>query len=68
MYICVCHAISDEDVVSAEACGAKSETEVFRQFGVSPQCGQCLNSMRCMMKGRKESEEDKTSNKPFPSR
>lgn len=49
MYICICHALTEGDVRSAEAAGAATHGEVFRHFGVKPQCGRCMSSMRGMM-------------------
>jgi bacterioferritin-associated ferredoxin len=49
MYICICHALTEGDVRSAEAAGAVTHGEVFRHFGVKPQCGRCMTSMRGTM-------------------
>jgi len=50
MYICVCHALTEGDVRSAETAGAETHGQVFRHFGVKPQCGRCMSSMRGVMK------------------
>ena len=49
MYICVCNALTDRDVRSAEAAGAAREAEVFRHFGVTAQCGRCVPCMRSLL-------------------
>ncbi|PKU25930.1 (2Fe-2S)-binding protein [Telmatospirillum siberiense] len=49
MYICVCNALTESDIRSAETAGAATHGEVFRHFGVRPQCGRCFSSMRGMM-------------------
>lgn len=49
MYVCICNALTDGDVFSAEAEGAANEQEIFQHFGVRPQCGGCISSMRCML-------------------
>lgn len=49
MYICVCHALTDGDVRSAEARGAATSGDVFHHFGVTPCCGRCVSSMRGML-------------------
>jgi bacterioferritin-associated ferredoxin len=51
MYICICHALTEGDVRSAEAAGAATHGEVFRHYGVKPQCGRCMSSMRGAMGG-----------------
>lgn len=51
MYVCICHALTDDDVRSAEAEGAACNAEVFRHFGVRPQCGRCIPSMRGLLGG-----------------
>jgi bacterioferritin-associated ferredoxin len=50
MYVCICHAITDGDIGEAESKGAQCEIDVFTHYGVKPQCGRCVPSMRCMMK------------------
>lgn len=51
MYVCVCHALTDGDVRSAEAEGADTHGEVFRHFGVKPKCGRCISYMCGMLGG-----------------
>lgn len=46
MYVCICHALTDHDVKSAETKGATDEKEVFCLYGVNPQCGRCIPFMR----------------------
>jgi len=58
MYICLCHAITDRDVRSAEQDGAVSDSEVFRHFGVQPRCGRCIGSMRCLLGCAERALED----------
>jgi bacterioferritin-associated ferredoxin len=52
MYVCVCHALTDRDVSAAKADGAASDAEVFRHFGVEPQCGFCAESIKCLLRCR----------------
>lgn len=49
MYVCICNALTDGDVRSAETEGAATHAEVFRHFGVKPCCGRCVPSMRGML-------------------
>jgi bacterioferritin-associated ferredoxin len=49
MFVCVCHALTDADVKAAARKGATGEAEVFCSFGVRPQCGRCIPTMRCLL-------------------
>ena len=66
MYVCICHALTDRDVRSAEVEGASSDAEVFRHFGVKPQCGRCVPSMRCMLGCRHPASEGSHANDAEP--
>ncbi len=54
MYVCVCNALSDADVETAEKSGATEELEVFSHHGVKPQCGRCLSFMKGLLEGLQE--------------
>lgn len=47
MYICLCHAISDQDVRDAQALGV---SDVFAHFAVAPSCGRCSGTMDEMIR------------------
>ena len=42
MYICICKAITDEDIKNAVNDGAQDLAAVQSQLGVSTGCGTCL--------------------------
>ncbi len=51
MWVCICHALTDTDIETAETeGGAKTELEVFGHYGVKPQCGRCVPTVKCLMK------------------
>lgn len=50
MYICVCHGLTDGDVEIARSKGATTERQVFDHCNVQPQCGSCVDSIRCLLK------------------
>lgn len=50
MWVCICHALTDKDIETAEAEGAKTELEVYAHYGVKPQCGRCVPTVKCLMK------------------
>jgi bacterioferritin-associated ferredoxin len=49
MYVCVCHAVTDDDVrdhVMAGACSAKA---IRAACGMRPGCGSCVNRIRALI-------------------
>lgn len=50
MWVCICHALTDKDIETAEAEGAKTELDVYAHYGVKPQCGRCVPTVKCLMK------------------
>jgi bacterioferritin-associated ferredoxin len=50
MWVCICHALTDKDIEAAEADGAQTELEVYAHYGVKPQCGRCVPTVKCLMK------------------
>lgn len=46
MYACICHALRERDVEEAISLGACRVSEIYRYFGVKPQCGRCLSTVR----------------------
>ena len=55
MYVCICNAITDTEVLSAADDGASTHTEVFEQLGAQPQCGRCFETMRGLLDAPKTS-------------
>lgn len=51
MYVCICHAITDGDVLQAKDQGSSTQREVFDHFGVKPRCGRCLKCLKGIMTG-----------------
>lgn len=49
MYVCVCHALTDQDIMSAQAKGAARCSDVFRLFGLKRQCGRCAQPIHGLM-------------------
>jgi bacterioferritin-associated ferredoxin len=42
MIICVCNAITEDEVRHAARCGAASAESAYARLGCEPQCGACL--------------------------
>ena len=41
MYICVCRAVTERDIESAVACGARRLRDLRVELGVTEECGRC---------------------------
>ncbi len=41
MYVCICNAITDDEVDRAIETGHHTSDAVYRACGVTPQCGTC---------------------------
>jgi bacterioferritin-associated ferredoxin len=50
MYVCVCNALSDRDLLPHTAAGGLSVSMVYRACGCQPQCGKCVPFVRQMMR------------------
>ena len=51
MFVCLCHALTDRDICrAAEACSRVAE--VYRCYGCTPECGQCVPYVREAMRAR----------------
>lgn len=49
MYICICHAISDKQVLKALQSGVDSTHALHKCFGMHECCGSCTCAMRNML-------------------
>ncbi|MGY0398522.1 MAG: (2Fe-2S)-binding protein [Ostreibacterium sp.] len=45
MYICLCHTVTDKDIVQAINEGTQSLSEMMVKLKVATQCGGCLNDV-----------------------
>ena len=45
MYVCICNAVTEDDVRSCVAAGAGSAKEVRAAFGMRPGCGTCTRRL-----------------------
>ena len=46
MYVCVCRAVTEQQIHDAARGGATTLTDLRRQLGVSSECGQCAADAR----------------------
>ncbi len=42
MYICICNAITDKQILKAQAKGCDSIDDIMRELGVGDACGKCI--------------------------
>ena len=53
MYVCICKAVSEQDIRDAAARGAHSLKDLRRELGVASECGQCAAAARlCLAEAR----------------
>jgi bacterioferritin-associated ferredoxin len=45
MYVCICHAVTEDDVHDCVAAGAGSTKEVRAARGMPPGCGSCTKRL-----------------------
>lgn len=41
MYVCICNALTDQQIVTAAEQGARTVAEAYRVLGVEINCGHC---------------------------
>ncbi|MEC8054997.1 MAG: (2Fe-2S)-binding protein [Pseudomonadota bacterium] len=45
MYVCICNALTDKQVLSAIASGCARPSEIYSRYQTAPQCGKCALKM-----------------------
>lgn len=41
MYVCICNALTDQEILTASEQGARTVADAYRVLGVEINCGQC---------------------------
>lgn len=49
MYVCVCHAVTEDAVREHVATGVCSAKEIRQACGMRPGCGSCVRRIRAML-------------------
>lgn len=58
MYVCVCNAVTDRQIVEAAKQGATSLKDLRRELGISNECGLCAQCARqCLKMAHQQSME-----------
>lgn len=42
MYVCICNALTDQQIAAASEKGARTVADAYRILGVEVNCGQCI--------------------------
>jgi len=50
MYVCLCNALTDRDLLPHTVTGAPSVSMVYQACGCRPQCGKCVPFVRQMLR------------------
>ena len=58
MYVCICNSLTDRQVRSAVAAGARNTGQVYRHFGCSCVCGKCMPMIRTLITVHSQSAQD----------
>ena len=68
MYVCICNAVTEDDVHDCMAAGAGSFREVKAAVGMKPGCGLCTKRICAMVSRRRTAEElaDALTGGPLP--
>ncbi len=62
MYVCICNSLTDRQVRSALASGARNTRQVYGHFGCSCVCGKCMPMIRSLISEHESTARDD----PFP--
>jgi bacterioferritin-associated ferredoxin len=57
MYVCVCHAVTEDVVRAHVAAGACSAKDVRTACGMRPGCGSCVNRIRALLEQTTEDRD-----------
>jgi len=58
MYVCLCNALTDQDVNRASASGASRPAEILAACNCRAQCGTCARTLRDLARAQLEQLAD----------
>ena len=69
MYVCICNALTSEDVRKLKNIGVCNPSSVYKKLGCVMQCGKCLQSIDEILREEsvQETEEQISFSKKFSS-
>lgn len=53
MYVCICNAITDSEIIEAQQQGHTSLEQISKQLGVGNCCGSCIDTAREVLNDNK---------------
>jgi bacterioferritin-associated ferredoxin len=63
MYVCVCNGLTSRQVTAAAA-HCSSTGGVYRSFGVTPQCGKCIPTIRATINAVQQERAEELASEP----
>ncbi|MGX5173839.1 (2Fe-2S)-binding protein [Aliikangiella sp. IMCC44653] len=51
MFICICNAVTDKQILEAKAEGYTSMRQIHQKLGVGNCCGRCVPEAKAVLKG-----------------
>lgn len=61
MYVCVCSAVTEQQIRQAAEDGVTSLRELSRDYGVATGCGQCARQARAILDEALQARETQTT-------
>jgi bacterioferritin-associated ferredoxin len=52
MYVCICHGVTENDVLAEIATGARDEEEIGERSGAGTGCGMCVDKICALLRGQ----------------
>ena len=49
MYVCICNAVTDSDIIEAQKNGLTTLKDITRNLGVGNCCGRCVTSAKSVL-------------------
>jgi bacterioferritin-associated ferredoxin len=56
MYVCICMAVTEEDILDAAASGLSTATEIMEKTGAGTRCGTCRSTVSAILDGSSSKE------------
>lgn len=50
MYVCICNALTDRQIIGAIRKGIEDPAEIYASLGALPQCGKCMPTVHDLVR------------------
>ncbi|WP_395110870.1 bacterioferritin-associated ferredoxin [Actinomadura sp. SCN-SB] len=61
MYVCICHAVTEDDVRGCMAAGVCSAKEIKAACGMTPGCGSCTRRLYALISEHRAARRESAS-------